>query len=102
MGGCEGDEVVLLFAQPIPGTFSSRPPPFSPVRSLVAFYRASLLPGAHATLAFNLSAVEAFASTQEDGSRAPIDGGMFILQIGTGPAHPEVALNLTVRLQGWP
>jgi len=101
VGACAGDEVVLLFAQPIPGTFSVRPPPFSPVRSLVGFSRASLLPGAHTSLSFNLSALEAFASTQEDGSRAPIDGGKFILNIGTGPAHPEVSLNLTVILLGW-
>lgn len=102
VGSMAGDEVVLVFAIPKPGTFAARQPPFVPLQSLVGFARASLQPGGSAVLAFNLSAQEAFALTQEDGSRAPIDGGQFTLRFGTGPAHMELALDVHVELQGWP
>ena len=101
-GARAGDEVLLLFAEPQPASLAARPPPFTPLRSLVAFERRSLAPGEEAALAFNLSAREAFALTQADGTRAPIDGSAFTLRIGSGPAQPQVELALTVTLQGWP
>ncbi len=102
VGARDGDEVVLLFAVPVAGTFGARPPPFLPARSLVGFARRSLAAGGRATLAFQVAAEDALALTQADGSRAPINGGAFSLAVGTGPAQPAVALSVEVRLQGWP
>lgn len=101
-GTLDGDEVVFLFAEPTPGSFAARPPPFTPVRSLVAFARRSLSAGGRATLTFDLTAVDAFALTQDDGSRAPIDGGAFTLVVSTGPAQPNISVAIAVRTVGWP
>ena len=97
-----GDEVVQLYAVPTAGSFAARPPPFTPLSSLVGFTRQSLAPGVRVELFFSLAAADAFALTQADGSRAPVDGGAFTLHIGTGPGQPQVGLDLPVRLQGWP
>jgi hypothetical protein len=102
VGGRDGDEVVLLFAEPVAGTFAAAPPPFLPRRSLVGFARRSLAAGARAEVSFVVAAPDALALTQADGSRAPVDGGVFRLVVGTGPAQPDVALAVEARLQGWP
>jgi hypothetical protein len=102
VGSVAGDEVVQVYAEPQPGSFAARPPPFTPVRSLVAFARRSLAAGGRAALRFDLNATDAFALTAGDGSRAPINGGAFSLVVCTGPATPDVALRVAVQLQGWP